>query len=354
MATYEDVTAFEPDELVWAVADAAAGCRSARAEERAEARWAQREFVSVQSGFAGGVRVYGELGPVAGAGLVNALDAAADAPAGTGGPADAPADADAAEAGVSGEGGAAAADPPGVWSSRPRSRQYAAALGRICADWLGGGDRDHPRPARPLLVSHVDVSTMAADHAGGTIEMGVRGGLARITAATAEALAASGDVRAVVFDGARPLAATGKVNAGDIPAATRFAVAARDRGCRFPGSRDPAAHTDVHHLRERHDGGGHHPDNLALISRRYHTMPPRRGWTLTLQPDTGTITARRGARTIHSLPKGTQLAHPASPSPNHQAVRPRAGPTRHANPADADGSAQPADRADPHPGQLPF
>lgn len=281
------------------------------------------------------------------------MDAAADAPAGAGGPCDADADpthagdADAAGAG-GGDGEAADGAPPvGVWSSRPRSRQYAAGLGRICADWLGGGDRDRPRPARPLLVGHVDVSTLAADHVGGTIEVGVRGGLARITAATAEALAASGDVRAVVFDGARPLAATAKVNAADIPAATRFAVAARDGGCRFPGSRDPLAHTDIHHLVERHKGGDHHPDNLAAVSRRYHTLLDRRGWTLTLHPATGRITARRGTRALHSLPKGTQLAHPANPPPPGDADHnPRAGPGA--------ARAEPDQPATSHPGQLPF
>lgn len=109
----------------------------------------------------------------------------------------------------------------------------------------------------------------------------MRGGLPRISAAAAEALAAAADVRAVLFDGARPLAVSGKVNAANIPANTRFAVRARDRGCRFPGSPDPLAHTDVHHLVERARNGSHHPDNLVALSRRFHTLTHRHGWWLT-------------------------------------------------------------------------
>ncbi len=60
---------------------------------------------------------------------------------------------------------------PGSWSAGSRSRQYATAMARIAADWLGGDTR---RPARPLLIAHVQVADLTAGPAG-TVELNVRG-----------------------------------------------------------------------------------------------------------------------------------------------------------------------------------
>ena len=292
------IDAYDPDQLLWAVDQAVEQLRSSRAEERAEARRREASFVSVQAALDGGVRLYAELDAVRGATVLNALDAAAARPA---------------------EDTKAAADkgaeqrPPSTasapWSPTPRARQYADALEAVCAEWLGG---DTTRPARPLLVAHVDLSQVQR-RPDGTVELAVRGGLPRVTAATLEALAASGDVRAVLFDGARPLAVTRKVRADAIPADTRFAVRARDLGCRFPGSADPLAHTDVHHAVHREHGGGHHPDNLVSLSRRFHTLVHTKGWRLRVAPETGMVTARRRHRAWRSLPRGTPLAGRAEP-----------------------------------------
>lgn len=291
-AMYEGIDAYDPDQLVWAVDQAVEQLRSARATEHAEARRRESSFVSVQAALDGGVRLYAELDAVRGATVLNALDAAATRPVdATREPHDA-APVDAAN-----------------WSSTPRARQYADALEAVCADWLTGGTG---RPARPLLVAHVDLSQLQR-RADGTVELAVRGGLPRVTAATLEALAASGDVRAVLFDGARPLATTRKVRADAIPADTRFAVRARDLGCRFPGSTDPLAHTDVHHMVHREHGGDHDPQNLISLSRRFHTLSHHHGWRLKISPGTGIVTARRLHRAWRSLPRGTQLADGTAP-----------------------------------------
>lgn len=286
------IDAYDPDQLLWAVDQAVEQLHSARAEERAEARRREASFVSVQAALDGGVRLYAELDPVRGATVLNALDAAVARPD---------------------EPGSAHDDTPTEvlkgWSATPRARQYADALESVCADWLGGSAG---RPARPLLVAHVDLSQVQR-RPDGSVELAVRGGLPRVTAATLEALAASGDVRAVLFDGARPLAVTRKVRADAIPADTRFAVRARDLGCRFPGSADPLAHTDVHHAVHSEHGGDHHPDNLISLSRRFHTLAHTHGWRLRITPETGMVTARRRHRAWRSLPRGTPLADPAEP-----------------------------------------
>jgi len=110
-------------------------------------------------------------------------------------------------------------------------------LVRICSDWLGGGKG---RPARPLFVAHVDLAQARAALAG-TLELGVRGPLRRLTAATLDRLFADADLRVVVLDGARPLGVSAKVRAADIPVRTRVAVAARDQGSPTPLGGGPAA-----------------------------------------------------------------------------------------------------------------
>jgi hypothetical protein len=59
---------------------------------------------------------------------------------------------------------------------------------------------------------------------------------------------------------------------GEITAAQRRAVAARDRCCTAKGCSRPPAFCDVHHLRARADGGSTDVDNLVLLCRRHHVM----------------------------------------------------------------------------------
>ncbi len=314
---------FDPDDLVWAARAAADDLRARRTVERAEQRRRDANFVSVQAALDGGVRLYGEFDAVTGAPILNALDAAAGPPTPAAAQASgtvaggALAEGD-ASGGVGGGDADTAANDDGQapgWSAGPRSRQYATALAQIAADWLGGDSR---RPARPLLIAHVQVADLTAS-AAGTVELNVRGPLPRITARLADGLAADADIRAVVFDGARPLAVSDKLTARSIPTKTRIAVQARDRGCRFPGSQDPVGHSDVHHLVHREHHGDHHPDNLALLSRRHHTLTHTHGWTLALEPDSGQITATRHTRTFRSLPRGTPLAPPRRRDPDRPA-----------------------------------
>lgn len=310
----------DPDQLVEAVDATVAGLRDPRSRERSEVRQRQGSFVSVQSDFDGGMRLYGELDAVTAAPVIQALDAAAGAPSPAGEACD-----DEAAGDKPAEG-----DPP-VWSGSSRSRQYAVALSRIAVDWLGG---DSGRAARPSMVVSVDLSQVET-HPDGTVQLNVRGRLPRICTATLESLVRDADVRAVLFDGARPLAVGRKVLTADIPAATRSAVIARDRGCRFPGSSDPVGHTDVHHAVERHRGGSHDPDNLVLLSRRHHTLVHRAGWQLSVDPTSGVVTAARGNRRWRSLPRGTLLAPPRSdpdPLDPHQTDRHQTDPAHNGLP----------------------
>jgi hypothetical protein len=76
-----------------------------------------------------------------------------------------------------------------------------------------------------------------------------------------------------------------------IPASIRNLVRHRDRHCRFPGCRQPAAVCDVHHIRHKGNGGHTSLTNCVMLCRYHHQIAVhRQGWTLILNPD-GTTTA---------------------------------------------------------------
>jgi hypothetical protein len=107
------------------------------------------------------------------------------------------------------------------------------------------------------------------------------------------------------------------------PAQYRF-VRARDRTCRHPGCRRPAAHTDLDHVRAHRDGGATECTNLCCLCRRHHrlkTHAPR--WRFTMTDDgVLTVTTPSGI-TRTTRPPGLRLYDPfmltgcgASPDPD--------------------------------------
>jgi hypothetical protein len=87
-----------------------------------------------------------------------------------------------------------------------------------------------------------------------------------------------------------------------IPAGIRNLVHLRDRHCRFPGCRRPAAVCEVHHIRHRAHGGRTSVKNCILLCRYHHQIAiHRQRWTLVLNPD-GTTTAwnKNKTKVLHS------------------------------------------------------
>jgi hypothetical protein len=82
----------------------------------------------------------------------------------------------------------------------------------------------------------------------------------------------------------------------------RRAVITRDRHCAFPGCDTPPTACQVHHLKERANGGETRLGNLVLLCAFHHLIAVHQwGWTLTLHAD-GTLTAISPdrTRTLHS------------------------------------------------------
>lgn len=61
-------------------------------------------------------------------------------------------------------------------------------------------------------------------------------------------------------------------------AALRRTLAARDRTCRFPGCRRPAAHSDLDHTQDWARGGSTSVGNLAHLCRGHHTIKHQTPW----------------------------------------------------------------------------
>lgn len=275
---YGGVDAFDPDGLVDAVDAAVDEIRERSVRER-ERRQERDNYVGFQLRLDGGSKFHGEADPVKTAIIVNALRAKAGQPTGAG-------------------------EQPEPGQPTIRGRQYLDALADVCAEWLGGGQ---DRPAQPLFITHVDLSQANPQ---GLLETPLRGKTPRISAALCEIWARDADFRAVLFDGARPLAVSAKLHAAQVPTATRIAARARDLGDRFPGSRDPLAYTDLHHMFEDRGDRTHHPDKLVSLSRPSHRLVHKAGWTIELDPPTGKVTVKRNERSYSSLPRGTPLAKP--------------------------------------------
>src|SRR5690625_1582587 len=258
-------------------------------------------FLARQPDFAGGMRLFGELTATDAAVLNQALKEYGGAlPAGT-----------------KADPIAATANKQPAWSNPTSAKHNAAALMAVCAQALGGGNGSS---AKPLMVVHVDVAQLVGCETEravlGLVRTGLRGPLAKIGAATLKALAENADVKAVLFDQARPLAVTSKLKAKDIPAVTRFAVAARDMGDRWPASQAPLEHCDAHHIRERRNGGTHDPDNLICMSRSAHVGIHDHDWDVALNGSTGVATFPRGGRKFQSLTRGRAHRPPRTRTPD--------------------------------------
>jgi hypothetical protein len=122
------------------------------------------------------------------------------------------------------------------------------------------------------------------------------------------------------------LSATGRVldigrQTNSWTVAQHRAAALTFRGCAFPVAEGhacgrPPAWCELHHIRYWSKGGRTDLDNGALLCSRHHHQVHDDGWTLTYQPDTGTITVTRPTTTGGHLTRSVRITavtrtHPA-------------------------------------------
>jgi hypothetical protein len=100
--------------------------------------------------------------------------------------------------------------------------------------------------------------------------------------------------------------------------AQRIALAARDKGCIFPGCDRPPAWTDVHHIRPWSQGGPTDLETLVLLCRFHHILLHEGGWTLHTHPD------RYEFHDPHGTLRYTTRRDAPSGYPGNTSVRPAA------------------------------
>ncbi len=88
-----------------------------------------------------------------------------------------------------------------------------------------------------------------------------------------------------------------------VPPHLRRALAARDRGCRFPGCDRPLAWCHAHHVIHWLHGGPTNHHNIIHVCAHHHHLLHEGGWTATFD----------GTALQVFRPDGTPLTHPTSP-----------------------------------------
>ena len=140
------------------------------------------------------------------------------------------------------------------------------ALTDVCLDSLTIGSETE-QPGRPVVVAEVFVDAAVASptrgEAGATTSCGLR-----IGPNTLAEILCSGSARVIYNDGNGPLAVSHRTET--IPPAIRAFILKRDRGqCSIEGC-GSRHRLQPHHIKQRHQGGDHHPDNLITLCWYHH------------------------------------------------------------------------------------
>jgi hypothetical protein len=149
--------------------------------------------------------------------------------------------------------------------ARTPTQRRADALGEICRQWLGSGDRPAIGGERPHVVVTIDMDALTRRRTGNArLE-----DTGAITPEAARRIACDADATRVITRGAsQPLELGRRTRV--VPPGLRRAIAVRDGGCRFPGCGRPPGWCDAHHVRHWADGGDTSLSNLVLLCRPHH------------------------------------------------------------------------------------
>lgn len=170
----------------------------------------------------------------------------------------------------------------GADDERLRERRLADALLELAAHRLDGGALPRRGGRRPHLQVTASLATLqGVDGApAGDLEFAA----APLATATVQRLACDAGVTRVLLGPDSVVVDVGR--ARRLPSgATRRALAARDRGCVWPGCERAASWTSAHHLEHWAQGGRTDLANLALVCYRHHWLVHEGGWQLVRNDD---------------------------------------------------------------------
>jgi Domain of unknown function (DUF222)/HNH endonuclease len=202
-------------------------------------------------------------------------------------------------------------DAPQADASEPTHEHarpsHAEALVAMADLALAGSDRHRTGGERYQVVVHVDALTLAHD-VDGRCELADGRALA---AETARRLSCDGSIVDLLERNGEPLSLGRKRRT--ISPALRRALAARDRGCRFPGC-ERTRFVDGHHLQHWSQGGETNLDDLVSLCGRHHRLVHERGYCVSFDDDGEVHFVNQYGIAIPSVPR------PPPPS-SHDALR---------------------------------
>jgi hypothetical protein len=170
------------------------------------------------------------------------------------------------------------ARPLGRDDLRSREHRYADALVELCAHRLDSGQIPQTASQRAHLQVTTTVETLGDLRGAAAGEMEFAG---LVAGRTVQRLACDATITRVLVNAASQVIDVGR-SERVVPGATRRALNARDRGCRWPGCERPPSWTSAHHV--VHWGGGQFGPtdlpNLVLLCRHHHWSVHEGGWTL--------------------------------------------------------------------------
>ena len=174
----------------------------------------------------------------------------------------------------------------------------ADALVLMADTMLAAGPAARTGGDRHQVVMHVDAAVLAgAPGAAGCCELADGTPLAP---ETARRLACDASIVALTERDGRTVDVGRKTRS--IPPSLRRALAARDRGCRFPGC--DRARVDAHHIHHWARGGDTRLDNLVHLCRHHHGLVHEGGFTVERRPGGDIVFRRPDGHRIAPCPAG--------------------------------------------------
>ncbi len=187
---------------------------------------------------------------------------------------------------------------PLSWGAR-----RADALAVVAESYLQRAARSCSTADRHQIVVHVDAETLR-ERAAGRCE--IEGG-PTLPVETVRRLSCDASlVRIMENESGAPLDVGRKTRS--IPPAIRRALAARDRGCRFPGCTHQR-YLDAHHIRHWAEGGATKVSNLLTLCRFHHRLVHEGGICVETLPDGGWRFSSPDGRAYESPGQGQNAWH---------------------------------------------
>ena len=164
-------------------------------------------------------------------------------------------------------------------SEDPRStaQRRADALGEMCGYVLTHGDLPQTGGHRPTLTVTVTLDDLEQRAREAVLDLG-----GALTPAALRRLCCDAAVVPVVLGSAGQPLDVGRATR-TIPDGLRRAVAARDRGCAFPGCDRPPSWAEVHPVVEWQHGGPTEINNLVMLCGRHHRVLHESGWAVRIR-----------------------------------------------------------------------